>query len=108
MENIVLTVHLLLALALVGVVLIQRSEGGGLGMGSGGGDSVMSGRAAASALTKLTWIFAVAFIITSISLTVIAANKSSETSVMDRLGALFGRYRVIVTTHRGLCRRLST
>ena len=79
MENIVLTVHLLLALALVGVVLIQRSEGGGLGMGSGGGDSVMSGRAAASALTKLTWIFAVAFIITSISLTVIAANKSSET-----------------------------
>ena len=86
MENIVLTVHLLLALALVGVVLIQRSEGGGLGMGSGGGDSVMSGRAAASALTKLTWIFAVAFIITSISLTVIAANKSSATSVMDRLG----------------------
>ena len=85
MENIVLTVHLLLALALVGVVLIQRSEGGGLGMGSGG-DGVMSGRAAASALTKLTWIFAVAFIITSISLTVIAANKSSETSVMDRLG----------------------
>ena len=86
MENIVLTVHLLLALSLVGVVLIQRSEGGGLGMGSGGGDGVMSGRAAASALTKLTWIFAVAFIITSISLTVIAANKSSETSVMDRLG----------------------
>ena len=86
MENIVLTVHLLLALALVGVVLIQRSEGGGLGMGSGGGDGVMSGRAAASALTKLTWIFAIAFIITSISLTVIAANKSSETSVMDRLG----------------------
>jgi len=86
MENVVLTVHLLLALALVGVVLIQRSEGGGLGMGSGGGDGVMSGRAAASALTKLTWIFAVAFIITSISLTVIAANKSSETSVMDRLG----------------------
>ena len=86
MENIVLTVHLLLALALVGVVLIQRSEGGGLGMGSGGGDGVMSGRAAASALTKLTWIFAIAFIITSITLTVIAANKSSETSVMDRLG----------------------
>ena len=84
--GIILTVHLLLALALVGVVLIQRSEGGGLGMGSGGGDGVMSGRAAASALTKLTWIFAIAFIITSITLTVIAANKSSETSVMDRLG----------------------
>ena len=77
MENIVLTVHLLLALALVGVVLIQRSEGGGLGMGSGGGDSVMSGRAAASALTKLTWIFAVAFIITSISLIILVNIKST-------------------------------
>ena len=118
MENIVLTVHLLLALALVGVVLIQRSEGGGLGMGSGGGDSVMSGRTAASALTKLTWIFAVAFIVTSISLTVIAANKSSETSVMDRLGVSSNNDKGsdpslddigdIVTTHRGLCRRLST
>ena len=79
MENIVLTVHLLLALALVGVVLIQRSEGGGLGMGSGGGDGVMSGRAAASALTKLTWIFAIAFIITSITLTVIAVSYTHLT-----------------------------
>ena len=79
MENIVLTVHLLLALALVGVVLIQRSEGGGLGMGSGGGDGVMSGRAAASALTKLTWIFAIAFIITSI------INRNSGQQIIRNL-----------------------
>jgi preprotein translocase subunit SecG len=46
----------------------------------------MSGRAAASALTKLTWIFAVAFIITSLTLTAIAARKSAGSSVIDRLG----------------------
>lgn len=88
MENVVLTIHLLLALALVGVVLLQRSEGGGLGLGGGGGGGggVMSGRSAASALSKVTWILAIAFIITSLSLTVIAARKSSGASVIDRLG----------------------
>lgn len=87
MENVVLTIHLLLALALIALVLLQRSEGGGLGLGGGGGgDGVMSGRAAASALTKLTWIFAVAFIITSLTLTAIAARKSAGSSVIDRLG----------------------
>jgi len=86
MENVVLTIHLLLALALVGVVLLQRSEGGGLGLGGGGGGGVMSGRSAASAMSKVTWILAVAFIITSLSLTVIAARKSAGASVIDRLG----------------------
>ena len=89
MENVVLTIHLLLALALIALVLLQRSEGGGLGLGGGGGgggDGVMSGRSAASALTKLTWIFAVAFIITSLTLTAIAARKSAGFSVIDRLG----------------------
>lgn len=84
MENVVLVIHLILALCLIGVVLLQRSEGGGLGMGGGGG--VVSGRAAATALGKLTWIFAVAFIATSLSLTVIAARDSAGTSVVDRLG----------------------
>ncbi len=83
MENVVLTIHLLLALALIGVVLLQRSEGGGLGMGGGG---AVTGRAAATALGKLTWIFAVAFIATSITLTVLAAQKSAGVSVLDRLG----------------------
>ena len=88
MENVVLTIHLLLALALVGVVLLQRSEGGGLGMGSGGGggDGIMSGRSAASALSKVTWILAIAFIITSLTLTVIAARNAAGTSVLDRVG----------------------
>ncbi|MBO6897449.1 MAG: preprotein translocase subunit SecG [Shimia sp.] len=84
MENVVLIIHLLLALALIGVVLMQRSEGGGLGMGGGGG--AVSGRAAATALTRVTWILAGAFICTSIALTVIAANNSASSSVFDRLG----------------------
>ncbi len=81
MENVVLTVHLLLALVLIGVVLLQRSEGGGLGIGGGGG--VVTGRSAATALGKITWGLAVAFICTSITLTVIAARNSSSTSVVD-------------------------
>lgn len=84
MENVVLVIHLILALCLIGIVLLQRSEGGGLGMGSGGG--AVSSRAAATALGKLTWLFAAAFISTSVILTVIAAQNSSDSSVLDRLG----------------------
>lgn len=84
MQTVILTIHLLLALALIGVVLLQRSEGGGLGMGGGGG--VMSGRAAATALSKVTWILGGAFVVTSLALTVIAAREAGGSSVLDRLG----------------------
>lgn len=84
MENVILTIHLILALFLIGVVLLQRSEGGGLGMG-GGGNGAVSARGAATALTKLTWIFAIGFIITSITLTVLATNGSNSGSVVDAL-----------------------
>lgn len=87
MENVVLVVHLILALCLIGVVLLQRSEGGGLGMGGGGGGGgAVSARGVATALGKLTWMFAIGFIITSISLTIIAAKESANSSVVDRLG----------------------
>lgn len=86
MENVVLIIHLLLALSLIGVVLLQRSEGGGLGMGGGGGGGANTGRAAATALGKVTWILAIGFICTSITLTVLAAQKSAGSSVIDRLG----------------------
>ncbi len=85
MENVVLIIHLFLALGLIAVVLMQRSEGGGLGMGGGGGGAV-AGRSAATALGKVTWVLAAAFICTSIALTVIAAQNASGTSVIDRLG----------------------
>lgn len=84
MENVVLTVHLILALLLIGVVLLQRSEGGGLGLG--GGSGVMTGRQAANALSRITWGLAAGFIVTSIALTVIAARVAGSGSVVDRLG----------------------
>ena len=85
MENVILAIHLILALLLIGVVLLQRSEGGGLGMGGGGG-GVVSGRTAATALGKVTWILAGCFIATSITLTVLAARDSATTSVIDQIG----------------------
>lgn len=87
MENVILVIHLILALSLIGSVLLQRSEGGGLGMGGGGGGGggIMSGRAAASAMGKITWVLAIAFIITSLTLTIVAAQKSSGASVLDRI-----------------------
>ncbi|MEL6563175.1 MAG: preprotein translocase subunit SecG [Pseudomonadota bacterium] len=84
MENVVLIIHLILALGLVAVVLLQRSEGGGLGMGGGGGAA--TGRAPATAMGKVTWVLAIAFICTSITLTILAARNASGTSVIDQLG----------------------
>ena len=84
MENVVLIIHLILALSLIGTVLLQRSEGGGLGMGGGGGGATGS-RPAPTAMSKFTWMLAAAFICTSIALTLIAANNSAGASVADRL-----------------------
>ncbi len=76
MENVLLIIHLILAVCLIGIVLLQRSEGGGLGLGGGGG-GVVTGRQAATALGKLTWVFAAAFLATSITLTILAARNAS-------------------------------
>ena len=74
---------MILALCLIGIVLLQRSEGGGLGLSGGG---VMTGRAAATALGKLTWVLAIGFIGTSITLTILAAaNSGGTSSVVDRI-----------------------
>ncbi|PTW49667.1 MULTISPECIES: preprotein translocase subunit SecG [Rhodovulum] len=83
MENVILIVHLILAVCLIGIVLLQRNEGGGLGMGGGG---TITGRAPTTPLGKLTWFFAVCFISSSIALTIIAAENAAGTSVVDRLG----------------------
>jgi preprotein translocase subunit SecG len=85
MATVVLTIHLMLALALIVVVLLQRSEGGGLGIGGGGG-GIMTGRGAASALSKVTWVLGIAFVCTSLALTVIAAREGATGSVLDRIG----------------------
>ena len=81
MHAAVLTIHLLLALALILVVLLQRSEGGGLGIGGGGG--IMTSRGAATALSKVTWVIGIAFVVTSLTLTVMAARDAGTGSVVD-------------------------
>jgi preprotein translocase subunit SecG len=76
---VLLTIQIVVCVAMIGVILLQRSEGGGLGLGSGGGASgLMTGRGAASALTRTTVILATIFIATSIALALIAkATRSS-------------------------------
>lgn len=82
MANVLLIIHLILAICLICVVLLQRSEGGALGIGGGGG-GVVTQRGAATALTKLTWGLATAFIITSLSLTILAKNSGTG-SVIEK------------------------
>ncbi len=77
-QSVVLVIHLILALAIIGLVLIQRSEGGGLGIGGGGGmGGFASARGTANMLTRLTAIFATGFFITSLALGILAAKQSS-------------------------------
>ena len=89
MESVVLVIHLILALSLIGVVLMQRSEGGGLGMGGGGGGGgLVSARGAATALGKITWILAAGFIVTSVALTIIAKQKADGASALDNVAPI--------------------
>ena len=81
MLNVLIVIHLLLALAMVGVILLQRSEGGALGIGGGGG--VMSGRAAGNLLTRMTAILATGFFITSLGLALLANQHGRQGSLMD-------------------------
>lgn len=82
METVVIVIHLMVVLALVGVVLLQRSEGGGLGIG--GGSGFMTARGAANALTRVTAILAVAFFATSLGLSLIARYGSQPLDILDR------------------------
>lgn len=76
---VLLTIQIVVCVAMIGVILLQRSEGGGLGLGSGGGvGGLMTGRGAANALTRTTVILATIFITTSIALALVAkATRSS-------------------------------
>ncbi len=87
MVEVLLVVHILLALALIGVVLLQRSEGGGLGIGGGGGGGMggfLTGRGTANLLTRTTAILAAGFMATSILLTILA-GADKPTSILDTL-----------------------
>jgi preprotein translocase subunit SecG len=82
MQTVVLILHLMIAAALVGVVLLQRSEGGALGMG-GGQSGFMSGRGTANLLTRTTAALAALFFVTSISLTLLAGRSGTALSPLD-------------------------
>ena len=85
METVILVVHLIIALGLIGVVLLQRSEGGALGIGSGGGGggNLFSARGVGNALTRTTAYLAVGFFATSIALTMLAGKSGTGGSIFD-------------------------
>ena len=84
MENIVLTLNIILAILLVIVVLLQRSDGGALGIGASQ-ESFVSSRSAGNFLTKTTAIIATLFIITSVSLTIISNEGKASSSVLEKI-----------------------
>ena len=82
MQNVVLILLLIFAVGMIGVVLLQRSEGGGLGIGGGGGGG-MGGRPKPNPLARITWFLAIGFFGSAIALTVMSANNGSGSSVVD-------------------------
>jgi preprotein translocase subunit SecG len=86
MQSVLLAVHIVVTLALIGTVLLQRSEGGALGIGGGGGGGLMSGRAAGNVLTKTTIGLAAAFMLTSVLLAVLIGSRESI-SIIDQPAA---------------------
>ncbi|MEK9850704.1 MAG: preprotein translocase subunit SecG [Candidatus Puniceispirillum sp.] len=86
METLILTIHILIALALVAVVLLQRSEGGGLGIGgSSSGGGFMSARGTANLMTRVTAILAVCFFTTTIALAILAGAGQKPVSIVEEV-----------------------
>ncbi len=84
MQNVILVIHILACLAMIGLVLVQKSEGGGLGIGGGGSNSLMSGRGAAGAIVRTTIIIGGIFFATSLALTSIANRADINRSGIER------------------------
>jgi preprotein translocase subunit SecG len=82
--TLLLVLEIIVSLALVGVVLLQRSEGGALGMGSGP-SGFITARGASDLLTRTTWILATAFFLLAMSLTILSGRERGGSSVVDRL-----------------------
>jgi preprotein translocase subunit SecG len=87
MQNVILVIHILACLVMIGLVLVQKSEGGGLGIGGGGGgaNSLLSGRGAAGAVVRSTIIFGAIFFITSLALTTLANRGGDNRSEIERV-----------------------
>tara|TARA_B100000575_G_scaffold126966_1_gene101189 strand:- start:1237 stop:1554 length:318 start_codon:yes stop_codon:yes gene_type:complete len=83
MTTVILIIHILISISIVGLVLMQRSEGGGLGIG--GGNNFMSARGTADLLTRATTVLAIAFFCTSILLAMLAGYGKKSTSIIDEV-----------------------
>ena len=87
MQTVVIVIHLMIVLAMCGLVLLQKSEGGGLGMGSSGGGGFMSSRGTTNVLTRSTAILAACFFATSLLLSVIAGWSRNPASIVRTPGS---------------------
>ena len=87
MQSVIIVIHLMIVLAMVGLILLQKSEGGGLGMGgSGGGGGFMSNRGTTNVLSRTTAFLAATFFATSLVLSIIASLDRKPRSVLDPSG----------------------
>jgi preprotein translocase subunit SecG len=84
MEAVLITVYLIIVVALIGVILVQRSEGGGLGMGTAGNNGLVTVRGTANLLTRTTAILATLFFATAIGLTIVAEIDRGSQSILQR------------------------
>ena len=82
MSTVLLLIHVIVALALVGVIMLQRSEGGALGIGGGGAGGFMTGRSAGNALTKTTAVLAAGFFATSLVLSILATRQQPAPTIL--------------------------
>jgi preprotein translocase subunit SecG len=76
MQTVVIVIHLMIVLAMIGVVLLQKSEGGGLGMGGGGAGGFLSSRGSANVLTRTTALLALGFFLTSLVLSILPGGEA--------------------------------
>ena len=83
--NLLLVVQIIVCVAMVAVILLQRSEGGALGMGGGGTGGFMTARGAGNLLTKTTWVLATIFIVVSLSLTILGNVQRNAGSLLDEV-----------------------
>jgi len=79
-----LAIHILVAVALVGAVLLQKSEGGALGMGGGGMSGFMTGRSTANLLTRVTAVLAATFMTTSVLLVIMHNRERAPRSILEQ------------------------
>jgi preprotein translocase subunit SecG len=86
MQTVIIVIHLIVVATMIGVVLLQKSEGGGLGIGGGGG-GFLSSRGTANVLTRTTAILAMTFFATSLVLSILAGWDRKPRSIIQNTGA---------------------